>query len=156
MTHSDPPCASPSVKVLKRDVLGRVISSAEQRRVLLEEFAGSGLSGPQFAQMAGVKYQTFATWRQLAARQHKTGAERPGVAAGSVERERQLAGFVELVAAGQQEVARTLPAALSLQQGALRVSLLGGATLWLQEGGQVALAVQLITALHGQTGGGVC
>lgn len=54
--------AEPSL--LKTDVLGRVRHSAQQRERLLDEFARSGISGPKFAALAGVKYQTFASWVQ--------------------------------------------------------------------------------------------
>jgi len=44
--------------------LGRVTPPVAQRAALLAAFARSGLSGPAFAAQVGVKYQTFATWRQ--------------------------------------------------------------------------------------------
>jgi hypothetical protein len=31
---------------------------------LVREFERSGLSGPRFAELAGLKYPTFATWRR--------------------------------------------------------------------------------------------
>jgi hypothetical protein len=37
-------------------------TSVERRATLLEEFDRSGLSAPQYAELVGVKYQTFATW----------------------------------------------------------------------------------------------
>ncbi len=51
--------------VLKRDALGRVQSTPAQRALLLEAFERSGLSGQAFASVAGINYQTFATWRQM-------------------------------------------------------------------------------------------
>ena len=51
-------------QILKTDAKGRLRTSAERRATLLEEFDRSGLSGPQFAELAGIKYQTFATWLQ--------------------------------------------------------------------------------------------
>ena len=50
--------------ILKTDVLGRVKTPAARREGLLDEFERSGLSGRQFAELAGIKYQTFATWAQ--------------------------------------------------------------------------------------------
>ena len=50
--------------LLKTDVLGRVKHSREQRERILDEYERSGVSGPKFAALAGVKYQTFATWLQ--------------------------------------------------------------------------------------------
>ena len=54
---------------LKIDRRGRVRSTVAQRQAVLAEFERSGLSGPQFARVAGIAYQTFVSWRkrQLAA-----------------------------------------------------------------------------------------
>lgn len=48
--------------VLRRDRAGRVRRTAEQRAAILVEFDRSGLSGPQFARVSGISYQTLATW----------------------------------------------------------------------------------------------
>ncbi len=48
--------------LIKTDGKGRVRMPAEQREKLLEEFERSGTSGPQFAAVVGVKYQTLAGW----------------------------------------------------------------------------------------------
>jgi len=58
MTESSP------AALLKTDVLGRVKTPAARREQLLDEFEKSGASGQQFAELVGVKYQTFATWVQ--------------------------------------------------------------------------------------------
>ena len=50
--------------VLKQDVLGRVKTPPARREQLLDEFERSGLPGQKFAELAGIKYQTFATWIQ--------------------------------------------------------------------------------------------
>jgi hypothetical protein len=50
--------------ILKQDALGRVNHTAEQREALLDEFERSGLKGLPFARMAGINYQTFASWIQ--------------------------------------------------------------------------------------------
>lgn len=62
MTHSGK-AAADSI-ILKRDARRRVRTTAAQRAALLAEYARSGLSGPAFARVAGVNYQTFACWRQ--------------------------------------------------------------------------------------------
>ncbi len=61
--------------VLKTDTRGRVRVPAERREALLDEFDRSGLSGVKFAELAGVKYPTFALWAQKRrkARQSQTG-----------------------------------------------------------------------------------
>lgn len=61
-----------AAQVLKTDVLGRVKTSRAQRERLLDEFERSGLSGTKFAAVAGVNYQTFASWMQK--RRQATGA----------------------------------------------------------------------------------
>jgi len=49
-------------KLLSADARGRVRVPAGRREALLDEFERSGLSGVKFAQLAGIKYQTFAVW----------------------------------------------------------------------------------------------
>src|SRR6185369_16369119 len=48
--------------ILKTDTKGRVKTPPERREKLLDEFERSGLSGAKFAELAGIKYQTFAAW----------------------------------------------------------------------------------------------
>src|SRR5580693_3871499 len=55
--------------ILKTDVLGRVKTPKERRETLLDEFEKSGLTGQKFAEVVGIKYQTFATWAQKRRRQ---------------------------------------------------------------------------------------
>jgi hypothetical protein len=74
-----------TVEILKQDRRGRVLVAIERRRELLEEFERSGMSGAQFARLSGIKYATFANWRQ---KRHKeralvdgechAGASKPG------------------------------------------------------------------------------
>ena len=49
--------------ILRKDTRGRVVVKAERRAALLEEFDRSGISGIQFAKMAGVKYTTLEHFR---------------------------------------------------------------------------------------------
>jgi hypothetical protein len=56
------------------DTKGRVRTSEEQPRVILAEFGHSGVSAPEFAHRAGVKYSTLAAWVQ---RYRRT--KRPGI-----------------------------------------------------------------------------
>jgi hypothetical protein len=58
-------------QIIKTDELGRVLTSKVRREALLEEFDRSGMSGQAFAQWAGIKYQTFASWRQKRRRAKK-------------------------------------------------------------------------------------
>lgn len=57
--------------LIKTDVLGRLHRTREQRERILDEYEHSGLSGPKFAALCGVKYQTFASWRQRRKRQRR-------------------------------------------------------------------------------------
>lgn len=119
--------------VLKSDGVGRVQTPVDRQVDLVREFERSGLSGPRFAAMAGIKYQTFATWR----RKH-------GVRA--VARQQQPARSVTLleavVSACQSEPAGARGA------GELLIELPAGAQMRLQSAAQIPLAAQLIQALQ--------
>ena len=58
VTSTDPIESS----LIKTDALGRMQRTPEQRERILDEYERSGLSGPKFAALCGVKYQTFASW----------------------------------------------------------------------------------------------
>jgi len=60
--------------LIRTDSPGRMRTSPERREMLLDEFEGSGMSGPQFAAMIGVKYQTFYGWRQHRTQRRQFGA----------------------------------------------------------------------------------
>jgi len=63
-----------SEAIIKTDVLGRIKTPAARREQLLDEFERSGLSGCKFAELAGIKYSTFATWGQKRRRARGTYA----------------------------------------------------------------------------------
>jgi hypothetical protein len=48
--------------LIKTDAVGRVHRTPEQRERILQEYERSGLSGPKFAALCGVRYQTLAGW----------------------------------------------------------------------------------------------
>jgi transposase-like protein len=50
--------------VLKTDTRGRVRTPAAQRDALLDAYDQSGMSAAAFARLHGIKYPTFASWRQ--------------------------------------------------------------------------------------------
>ena len=130
-----------AARVLKRDAAGRVHTTVEQRQAVLAEFERSGLSGPQFARVAGVAYQTFASWRQ---KQRKGAlAERSRSAVVRRHVEPVAPRLVEAVVAG-------MPAPLEPgagAAGALEVLLPGGAKALVASADQAALAAQLIKVL---------
>jgi hypothetical protein len=70
---------NPGETILKTDSKGRVQTPPERRESLLDEFERSGLSGVKFAELAGVKYQTFAAW--AARRRKQRGVVPAGVKA---------------------------------------------------------------------------
>jgi len=126
---------TPDEQILKTDTLGRVRTPRERREALLEEFAKSGMSGTKFAEYIGVKYQTFASWRQQ--RRHRDAPAAPGEsapAAGSPLR------WVEALLEGPGTQDRRSAVAL-------QVHLPGGARLEVADGAQAALAAELLRAL---------
>ena len=48
--------------LMKTDRRGRLRYSPEQRAALVDAYQSSGLSGPRFAALHGVNYQTLASW----------------------------------------------------------------------------------------------
>ena len=115
--------------VLKQDTMGRVRATAERRLAVLAEFRRSGLSGYRFARLAGMKYPTLMAWVRQAG-----GASRPVIMKGPAK------GKAVLVEAVVRGPAQTAPQ--------LVVHLGGGVRLELTDGGQLALAAQLIQALQ--------
>ena len=57
-----PATEAPPPSLIKTDARGRMQRTPEQRQSILDEYERSGLSGPKFAALCGVKYQTFAAW----------------------------------------------------------------------------------------------
>lgn len=48
--------------ILKADRRGRLRYTKEQKQALVEAYESSGLSGPRFASLHGVNYQTLVSW----------------------------------------------------------------------------------------------
>ena len=124
-------------QLLKTDTRGRVRSTQQQRDAVLDAYEASGLSGPEFSRVHGIKYQTFATWRQ------KRREQREGKGAKS--------------SATQQSI--TLVEATPAEQTAdyLRIELPGGARMEINNDHEARLAAQLLAELATtQTGGERC
>ena len=116
--------------VLKQDELGRVRTPRERRVLLVEEFQRSGLPASKFAQLAGVRYNTFWNWLRahgLTARQDKKSPP-------------SKSRLVEVCFDPKQ-------AAATSRQAGLEVALPGGAHLTITTPQQAALAAQLLKAL---------
>jgi len=120
------------VAVLKQDGLGRVQTPAERREQLLDEFERSGLSGKKFAALAGLKYQTFATWAQKR-RRHPPSAV-PVKPADSLQ-------WLEAVVEQAQTSGGKKSVAIMLQ-------LPGGAQVEVADERQATLAAALVRALQ--------
>jgi hypothetical protein len=118
--------------ILKTDTKGRVKTPPERRKKLLEEFECSGLSGAKFAELAGIKYQTFAAW--VARRRKQRGlAQGPTKGTNTVQ--------------WLEAVVREAGAPVSAVATPLRVRLSTGAWIELSDLNQISLAVALVRAL---------
>lgn len=140
-------------RVLKTDVLGRVKTSCEQREAMLDEFERSGLSGTKFAAVAGVNYQTFASWVQK--RRRATGAyNRSKTPATKKTPVRSPASGLPTL--GWMEAVVQQPAVPVAQQVALRLELPGGACVLIADEAQAALAAALLKRLQLSSAGRSC
>jgi hypothetical protein len=120
-------CMSKEAMILKSDADGRVFLPVERQVELVREFERSGLSGPRFAATAGLKYQTFATWRRKY---------------GTLPRTRRCSS------ASPQGASVWMEAVVEPGCGsALTVMLPGGASMSVSHPGQASLAAQLLKAL---------
>jgi hypothetical protein len=113
--------------IIKADQRGRLRFAPDQRATLLAAYDTSGLSGPKFAQLHGLNYQTFAGWLQR--RKRGPAPKAPRGAPG-------LITFIEA----------DTSAALG-GSAALEVHLAGGAKLLIGNRAQLALAAALIREL---------
>ena len=106
----------------------------DRRERLLDEFEKSQLSAPQFAQLTGLKYSTFAAWINKRRGRHASLTPvLPGSAKDSTVK------WLETVIDGPQG---SLPASNS----ALKVRLPSGAALELTHASQMELAAALLHA----------
>ena len=125
MTHTTPAVE----EVIKTDVLGRMRTSAARRESLLDEFAKSGLSAKQFAELSGIKYQTFATWQQKRRQQ----GQAPVQAANTVK-------WLEAMVEQAQNPGIPMASAIILR-------LPGGTQIELADVKQIPMATALVRAL---------
>lgn len=120
-------------KLLSADARGRVRVPVERREALLDEFERSGLSGVKFAQLTGIKYQTFAVWVQ---KRRKARSGRP-----VVEGPERTVTFVEaMVDSG---------AGLLNEGHGLAIELPGGAKMQIKSPTQLQMAAELLRMLAG-------
>jgi hypothetical protein len=139
--------------VLKRDAMGRVRTSVRQREALLDEFERSGLSGPKFAQIAGVCYQTFAGWMQRRRRVRGDYDSSAGVAL-SAQRDggapmiRWVEAAVETDAGSGGGSDGSMTKEQPPAAHPVRVVLAGGVSVELSHAGQVPLVAELLRELN--------
>jgi hypothetical protein len=114
--------------LIKTDEVGRVRMPVARRESLLAEFGRSGLSGPKFAALAGIKYQTFAGWV-------RKGRKRCEVGAPAAVKPVEAARWLEAVVAQAQE-----PTVMVLH-------LPGGVRVEVADEKQAVLAAVLVQAL---------
>jgi hypothetical protein len=117
---------SKEAMILKSDAGGRMVVPLKRQLELVREFERSGLSGPRFAALAGLKYQTFVGWRR-----------RHGLQ--PAQRRRSIA---------PQAGGAWMEAVLTPAEGTLVVRLAGGASVEVTHRSQAVLAAQLIQALR--------
>ena len=133
MTDSD---SASDTTLVKTDVLGRTRTTKEQREAILDAFDKSGLSGPDFARVHGINYQTFATWRQK--RRREQGAY-PKAPAASKAASKPLEAFTLIEATVE-----------SPQQGdALTLEIGKEARLVITDSSQIPFAVELLKHWQG-------
>ncbi len=129
-------------ELLKVDRRGHVRVPAKRREALLDEFERCGVSAVQFAASIGVKYHTFAHWRQVRERKRQASE----VAAPSTP--------VALLPEGSRSGIRWVEAVVDSHEGkvatkpALKIALPGGAHLEIADAGEVPLAAELLRALE--------
>lgn len=62
--------------ILKADRRGRLRYTPEQKQALIEAYESSGLSGPRFAALHGVNYQTLVSWLK---KRRQAGTDHPAL-----------------------------------------------------------------------------
>lgn len=117
--------------LIKTDVLGRMQRTPEQRERILDEYERSGLSGPKFAALCGVKYQTFAAWLARRKSHRQTHPKR------QPQRKSSQVQWLE---------ASVQPAATST--AGLLLQLPGGVRAQIANQSHIALAAALVRALE--------
>ena len=116
--------------LIKTDRLGRMHRTPEQRERILDEYERSGLSGPKFAALCGVPYQTFANWLDRRKSQRQTPAKRQS---------QPKPSKVQWLEASVQPLTAN---------GGLLLQLPGGVQTQLNNPSQIALAAALVRALN--------
>jgi hypothetical protein len=141
-------------EILRQDRRGRVRVPVQRREALLDEFEKSGVSGAKFAQLAGIKYATFAGWMRKRHKQVGEVKQEPPACLTSPANEAVIrAGPVRLFEA-LVEGERVMEHEPAGARG-LVVQLPGGSRLLIDSPGQLQMAAELV-ALIAQNAGRQC
>lgn len=125
---------SDDTTILKADSKGRMQTPPARREQLLDEFEKSGLSGAKFAQLSGIKYQTFAAW--AARRRQQRGLSCPTLSPSAPS----VRWLEAVVSEATTTPAQTLPP--------IKVSLGTGSWVEFNQAAQVGLVAALLQALQ--------
>ena len=131
-------------EVLKQDGRGRVRVSAQRREALLDEFERSGASGAKFAQLAGVRYSTFANWVLQRRKRRASVGKAVNVMAGAGDAAAKAAPLrlLEAVLEGQGHEAGS-----STGSGGLLIELPGGSRILVGSPVQLEMAAELVALI---------
>jgi len=134
-------------ELMKVDRRGHVRVLAQRREILLDEFERCGVSAAEFAAQIGVKYSTFAHWRQMRERKQTKGGDLVS------------SGPAALFPAGSNSATRWAEAVVEADgsgsganRPSLKIALPGGASLDVSQAAQMKLAAELLRALEGGRG----
>ena len=144
-----------SSDLIKTDVLGRRMTTASQREVILDEFERSGLSGPEFARTYGINYQTLATWRQ---KRNQQRSQKPGVCSSGEPASSSSMTLLEVAlpsAPADEEEAEATSVPPPPKEGLL-IGLAEGVRLELKEASSLDLALSFARAWNQGQGGNRC
>jgi len=122
---------------------GRVRVPLERREALMDEFEKSGVSGAEFARLAGIKYATFANWRQKRRKGGGPGEESAG--AGGAAGSAMSGGPVRIFEAVVEE--RAAAQRMTGHPVGLLIELPGGGRMEVQSSQQARLAAELLEYL---------
>ena len=118
--------AQDELRILKVDTRGRVRMPPEKQERILDEFERSGMSGIAFAELIGVKYPTFASWRR---RRDRSRPRRPRTGR------------------SREDSVRFVEAQPAESSTALEVDLPGSARLRIVDRSQIPLVIELLRGL---------
>ena len=138
-------------EILKQDRRGRVHVPVQRREALLDEFEKSGVTGAKFAQLAGIKYATFAGWVRKRHKQRGKLEQKQACPSSRANEAVVSAGPMRLFEAlveGERVVEREPVSARGLV-----VQLPGGSRILIDSPAQLQMAAELVALIAQNTGG---